>query len=218
MKNGNIAIDGPVSSGKSTISKLLAKKLKKRFISTGSIYRAIAYLGFENNIDLKNEEKIVEISQNAKISFDPNGDIIINGKVVIDEIRTEEVSSGASIVAAYEGVREALKKIQQDVAAEGNAIMEGRDIGTVIMPEAQYKIFLNCDYKVRAKRRFKENQSRKIECSLEEIEKSIQERDHQDRTRKISPLIKAKDAIEVDSTHLSIEEVVEKIISLLLRS
>ena len=212
MKNGNIAIDGPVSSGKSTISKLLASKLNKTFISTGAIYRAIAYLTAKNNIDAKNEDAVFNLTQKISISFNRQGNIMVNQTVLDSELRSEEVSRLASIVAVHPKVRHALLDIQQKIAKKGNIIMEGRDIGTVIMPDAEFKIFLNCDYQIRAQRRYDENQARNIKGSLKEIQEAIKKRDHQDITRKVSPLKKAHDAIEVDSSHLNINEVVDHII------
>ena len=214
MKNGNIAIDGPGSSGKSTISKLIAKKLNKRFVSTGSIYRAVAYLAGKNNINIASQDKVTAFASSLKISFDANSELVANDKVLIEELRSEEVSKNSAIVAAYPGVRKVLQGLQRSIAAEGNIVMEGRDIGSVVIPDAQFKIYLNCNYKIRAQRRFDENQAKGILGTYQEIEDAIKERDYKDKTREISPLVKVDDAIEIDSSYLTIDEVVNKIIKI----
>ena len=204
-----LAIDGPAASGKSTISRLLAKKLNWTHIDTGALYRAIAYIAISRNIDLGNEDKFNFI-KDLNIIYDM-GKIVVNGENITSKIRAHKVSKVASQIAGYPLVRKSLLNLQKELASEGNIIMDGRDIGTVILPNANLKIYLNAILHERAKRRYLEDDSK----SLNEIESEIIERDHNDSTRKNAPLAIAKDAIEIDTTNLTIDEVVDKIIELI---
>ena len=204
-----LAIDGPAASGKSTISRLLAKKLNWTHIDTGALYRAIAYIAISRNIDLGNEDKFNFI-KDLNIIYD-TGKIVVNGENITSKIRAHKVSKVASQIAGYPLVRKSLLNLQKELASKGNIIMDGRDIGTVILPNANLKIYLNAILHERAKRRYLEDDSK----SLNEIESEIIERDHNDSTRKNAPLAIAKDAIEIDTTNLTIDEVVDKIIELI---
>lgn len=204
-----LAIDGPAASGKSTISRLLAKKLNWTHIDTGALYRAIAYIAISRNIDLGNEDKFNFI-KDLNIIYDM-GKIVVNGENITSKIRAHKVSKVASQIAGYPLVRKSLLNLQKELASKGNIIMDGRDIGTVILPNANLKIYLNAILHERAKRRYLEDDSK----SLNEIESEIIERDHNDSTRKNAPLAIAKDAIEIDTTNLTINEVVDKIIELI---
>ncbi len=204
-----LAIDGPAASGKSTISRLLAKKLNWTHIDTGALYRAIAYIAISRNIDLGNEDKFNFI-KDLNIIYDM-GKIVVNGENITSKIRAHKVSKVASQIAGYPLVRKSLLNLQKELASKGNIIMDGRDIGTVILPNANLKIYLNAILHERAKRRYLEDDSK----SLNEIESEIIERDHNDSTRKNAPLAIAKDAIEIDTTNLTIDEVVDKIIELI---
>lgn len=204
-----LAIDGPVASGKSTISKLLAKKLNWTHIDTGSLYRTVAFASQQLKVD-ENDQKAFKFIKNLKIKLQDEK-IFLDGKDISKAIRTHEMSRLASKISTYPLVRELLFDLQVKLSKSGNVVMDGRDIGTVIMPHADLKIFLNADPHERAKRRYLEDSSK----SLAEIEKDLIARDYQDSHRKIAPLKKADDAIEVDTTNLSIVEVVDKIISII---
>lgn len=202
-----IAIDGPSGSGKSTISKLLSNKLNMEYIDTGAMYRAVAYYLIKNDL-LLNEENIKEIEIDFK-----NNNVLLNGENVEKYIRTQEISSYASKVSADKNVREKLVKIQRDISKNKDIILDGRDIGTVVFPNADYKIYLNANSKCRAKRRFEEIKD-KENVSFEEVLSQIERRDFADSTREISPLKKAEDAIEIDTSEMSIDEVLEEIIKI----
>ena len=210
----SIAIDGPSGSGKSTISKILAKKLGFLTLDTGALYRAAAYYFLNNNIDCKIKDKVVNNLKNINISVnhDKNGQLIyLNGKNVTNFIRTPEVSSAASDISAIPEVRKFLINIQRDFAKKHNVVMDGRDIGTVILPNADVKFFLTASPNARAKRRYNQlmekNSSKKIK--LEEIMDSMNTRDFNDSNRKISPLTADKDAIIIDNSLLNLEETVD---------
>lgn len=210
----SIAIDGPSGSGKSTISKILAKKLGFLTLDTGALYRAAAYYFLNNNIDYKIKDKVVNNLKNINISVNhnKNGQLIyLNGNNVTNFIRTPEVSSAASDISAIPEVREFLINIQRDFAKKHNVVMDGRDIGTVILPNADVKFFLTASPNARAKRRYNQlmekNSSKKIK--LEEIMDSISNRDFNDSNRKISPLIADKNSIIIDNSSLSLEETVD---------
>lgn len=201
-----ITIDGPSGSGKSTIAKALAKELHILYIDTGAMYRATALLLKRNNIDSEDAVAIEKILNEHKISF-IDGIIAIDNEIVEQYIRTEEISKLSSIISQHKIVRDYLVSQQREMAFNEPLVMEGRDIGTVVLPNAKYKFFLTANPNIRAKRRYE--QIDKSE-SYEQVLKDIKERDKQDINRKISPLIKAKDAIIIDSTDLSVDEVVEK--------
>lgn len=209
----NIAIDGPAGAGKSTIAKKLAKDLGYIYVDTGAMYRAMAYYFLQNQIAPDDLEGITDACKNVDISIEyVNGEqcVILNGENVNGVIRTEEVGNMASATSIYPVVREKLVELQQQLAKKANVIMDGRDIGTVVLPKADVKIYLTASSKVRAERRYKELQEKGVECNLEDIEKDIIDRDYRDMHREVSPLKQAIDAVLLDSSTLDIDGVVEK--------
>lgn len=209
MPGYKIAIDGPAGSGKSTISQLIAKKLKMTHIDTGAMYRAVTLKALQLNIDL-NDEEAYKFLEDIKITYHKNK-IYINNVNVSKQIRLEAVTNNVSLVSSFPYVREMMVELQRK-AAVGNIVMDGRDIGTVVLPNADLKIFLTANIEERAKRRFKENIFKGK--TLEDVMEDITIRDELDSTRAHSPLKKADDAIILDTTNLTIKEVVNKIISL----
>ncbi|MCI5994585.1 MAG: (d)CMP kinase [Blautia sp.] len=213
----NIAIDGPAGAGKSTIAKKVAKELSFIYVDTGAMYRAIALHLLRNGISPDDEERLTEACRQITVSIEyQNGEqqVILNGENVTGEIRTEEVGNMASAASAKPCVRQALLSIQRDLAAKADVLMDGRDIGTNILPDAQLKIYLTASTETRARRRFLELREKGEACDLASIERDIEERDRRDMTRQIAPLCQAKDAILVDSSDMSIDEVATCIISL----
>lgn len=208
-----IAIDGPAGSGKGTIAKLVSEKLKFINIDTGAMYRCVALKMLEKKIGLDNYDEIHKILNEIDISFDDES-VILNGKDVSKDIRSIEVSNFVSPVSAIGFIRDKMVELQRKLGDENNVVMEGRDIGTVVFPNAELKIYLDATPEERARRRVAQNTSNNIESNYEQILKDIIERDTRDSTRKISPLKKADDAVVIDSTNLTIEEVVNKVIEL----
>lgn len=213
-----IAIDGPAGAGKSTISRLLARKLGYRYLDTGAMYRAITYLALEQGIDIHDTEEIVQLSRNIDLNITPPDEnnvshVFINGRDVTDRLRTKEVDLNVSTVAKNRAVRELMTEMQRNIAKSGNIILDGRDIGTRVLPDADFKFFITASLEERARRRWKELKDKGLEVSLAEIEKEIAERDLEDSTREIAPLVKAEDAILIDTSHLSIPEVLDKLLS-----
>ncbi|MDO4519392.1 MAG: (d)CMP kinase [Eubacteriales bacterium] len=213
----NIAIDGPAGAGKSTIAKLVAKELSFIYVDTGAMYRAMAYYMLSQGITKETEDKIESICEQADISIKyENGVqvVYLNGENVNAYLRTEEVGNMASVSSAKPAVRKHLLSLQRNLAKENNVVMDGRDIGTTILPNAEVKIFLTASSYTRAKRRFDELVAKGETCDIQEIQKDIIERDERDMNREVSPLKQADDAVLVDSSELSIDEVVDRIISL----
>ncbi|WP_172189605.1 (d)CMP kinase [Lentilactobacillus kribbianus] len=214
-KNGlQVAIDGPASAGKSTVAKLVATKFNYIYCDTGAMYRAITYKVLQNKVDLDDEAAITKIVQNSVISFKPteNGQkVFIDGEDITEAIRSEKVTNSVSAVSAIGSVRKQLSDQQQALAAKGGIVMDGRDIGSTVLPNAEVKIFLIASVDERAERRYKENIAKGMDTSLEVLKQEIRDRDYKDSHRALSPLVKAKDAIEVDTTSMTINEVVEKI-------
>lgn len=213
----NIAIDGPAGAGKSTIAKKIAKQMGYIYVDTGAMYRAMALYLIREKVKPEETEKINEKCKEADISIGyENGEqvVYLNGENVNGYIRTEEVGNMASASSPNPNVRAKLVELQQKLAAGTDVVMDGRDIGTCVLPNAQVKVYLTADSRVRAERRYKELVAKGVSCDLDVIEKDIIERDHQDMTREISPLRQAEDAVLVDSSYMNIDEVVEKIISL----
>ena len=211
----NIAIDGPAGAGKSTIAKKAAKKLDFIYVDTGAMYRAIALYFIRNGVAADDEKTISEKCSDINVSIDyADGvqQVILNGENVNDYIRTEQVSMMTSSVSKYPAVREKLLNLQRQLATEKNVIMDGRDIGTCVLPDAKTKIFLTASAGERARRRYKEQVERGIECDIKQIEKDIIARDEQDMNREIAPLKQAEDAVLIDSSDMSIEQVVDAII------
>lgn len=217
MKFYNIAIDGPAGAGKSTIAKKVAKKLSYVYIDTGSMYRAIGYFMLENSISLDDEVAVSDKCKDINVTIqymNNEQQVFLNGENVTSNLRQELVGNAASSVAKYDAVRKKMVHLQQELASSSNVIMDGRDIGTVVLPNADLKVFLTASSYVRAKRRHSELVLKGVECDLTAIEKDIIDRDYQDMHREISPLTQAEDAILLDSSELTIEEVVDKIIAL----
>ena len=213
-----VALDGPASSGTSTSSKWIAKETGFLYLDTGAMYRATTLAFLRNNISVDDASAIDELLENLVISFKNTEDgqlVFLNGEDVTREIRDLEVTRNVSEVSAIKAVRVKLVQMQREIAENHSIIMDGRDIGTVVLPNAELKIFLVASVKERALRRFRENQEKGIELSLEKLEEEIAHRDFLDSTRKESPLKKADDAIEIDTTSLSIQEVVSKITNLI---
>ena len=220
MMGINIAIDGPAGAGKSTIAKMIARKLGYIYVDTGAMYRAMALYLIREKILPSETEKINAKCREADISIGyENGEQIVylNGENVNGLIRTEEVGNMASASSPNPNVRRKLVELQQKLAANQDVVMDGRDIGTCVLPDAQVKVYLTADSRVRAERRYKELEGRGVPCNLDEIEKDIIERDHQDMTRDISPLRQAEDAVLVDSSYMTIEEAADAVTALLGR-
>lgn len=210
----NIAIDGPAGAGKSTIAKMVAKNLGYIYVDTGAIYRTLALACIRNEVKASEEEKICEVCKKVTVELKYiNGEqvMLLDGENVNSFIRTEEVSRMTSAIAVYKGVRERLLDLQREIAASENVIMDGRDIGSFVLPNAEAKIYLTASVNTRAKRRYLEQQEKGVDCKLEDISKDIEERDYRDMNRDIAPLKKADDAVEVDSSDMTIDEVVATI-------
>jgi cytidylate kinase len=217
MRNYSIAIDGPAGAGKSTIAKLIAKNLGYIYIDTGAMYRAMGLYLVRNQISLEDDEAIVKACESVDISiaFEQGvQQVILNGENVTSLIRTPEASHMASSCSVKQPIREKLVELQQKLAAATSVVMDGRDIGTKVLPNADLKIYLTASSFVRAKRRYDEMIAQGEECNLEEIEAAIIDRDYRDMNREISPLCQAEDAILVDSSEMTINEVVDNIIEL----
>lgn len=214
MKKISIAIDGPSAAGKSSIAKIIAKKLGYVYIDTGAMYRCVGYYCWQNNIDLNDEQAVSKVLDKINITMDSNNRVYLNNINVSDQIRQDEISMSASKVSSYHDVRALLVKQQRQMASSGGVILDGRDIGTVVLPDAKLKIYQSASVETRAKRRYLENHQRGILTDFETIKKDIEQRDHQDMNRQISPLKKADDAIVLDTSDLSIEEVVNEVIKL----
>ena len=213
----NIAIDGPAGAGKSTIAKKLARELDFIYVDTGAMYRAIAYFFIKNGIESLDgiNVKVLCAQMDIRISYeDGNQQVILNGKNVTSHLRDEAVGKMASNVAVNGDVREKLLDLQKYIANEADVVMDGRDIGTKILPDAELKIFLTASVDVRAERRYNELVAKGIESNLDEIKEDIRIRDERDMNREISPLCQADNAVLIDSSFMTIDEVVAKIISL----
>lgn len=211
----NVAIDGPAGAGKSTIAKKIAKQMGLVYVDTGAMYRAMALFMIRNNISEEDLESINIRCEEADITIRyENGEqvVYLNGENVNAYLRNEEVGNMASVSSTQPNVRKKLVSLQKALAKTTDVIMDGRDIGTCVLPDADVKIYLTADSRVRAKRRYDELTAKGIDCDLDEIEKDIIDRDHRDMTRKESPLRQAEDAILVDSSYMTIEEVVAEII------
>lgn len=211
----NIAIDGPAGAGKSTIAKMVAKKLGFIYVDTGAMYRAIALCLLRQGIAPEDEQAVSEAAQKADITIryqDGVQQVLLNGEDVSGLIRTEEAGNMASAASVYPAVRSHLLDLQRNLAAEHDVIMDGRDIGTCILPDADVKMFLTASSRVRAMRRYKELVEKGVMCNLQEIEQDIIERDERDMNRPVAPLKAAEDAVYVDSSEMDIAQVVQAII------
>lgn len=209
-KTFKIAIDGPGGAGKSTIAKLIAKKLGIDYIDTGAMYRALGLKMMNLGLDLQDEEALKSVLDKTEIDF-KNGDIILDGQVVSELIRTPEVSMAASKVSAFGFVRKHMVSAQQKMSESKSVIMDGRDICTDVFPDAEYKYFVTADAEERAMRRYKELLEKGQEAVFEQVLVDIKQRDHNDMTRAVSPLKQAEDAELVDTTNMTIDQVVDYI-------
>ena len=212
MNNLVIAVDGPAGAGKSTIAKIIAKRLNINYIDTGAMYRAITYKCLKYNVDINNEEEVIKIAQNTDIDFRDNN-LYLDKEIVNEEIRTIEVSNNVSNVAKIKEVRYLMVDVQREIGKRNSVILDGRDIGSYVFPNADYKFYLIATPEERGIRRFKELTEKGYDTSLEEIIKDIVRRDEIDSNREFAPLVKAEDAIEIDTTGKSIDEVVDYVLS-----
>ena len=213
----NVAIDGPAGAGKSTIAKRIAKKLGYIYVDTGAMYRAMAYYLIQNQVDATDKDAIVAACQHADISIryqDGEQVVLLNGENVNAYLRTEAVGNMASVSSAVPEVRKKLVELQQKLARETDVVMDGRDIGTVVLPDADVKVYLTASVETRAKRRFLELQEKGEQADLAKIAADIEDRDYRDMHRDISPLRQAEDATLVDSSDMTIDQVVERILEL----
>ncbi len=210
-----IAIDGPAGSGKGTIAKKVASKINAINVDTGAMFRCVALQALRENVSLEEVEKIKNILNNIEIDLKPNGKVFLNGEDVSKAIREEEVSKYSSPISTISDVREKLLHMQRKLGEFNDIVMEGRDIGTVVFPNANVKIYLDASPEERARRRIRQNLEKGIKSNYEEVLEEIKKRDFRDISRDIAPLKKAEDAIYIDSTNLSIEEVTEKILDII---
>ena len=211
-----IAIDGPGGAGKSTIAKMVAEKMNMEYIDTGAMYRAIGWMFAKNKVNTEDSAEVQDVLDRTAIDFD-NGKIFLNGEDISGEIRTPEISKAASVCSKLPEVRSKLVALQREIAEGKSVVMDGRDIGTCVLPEAQVKIYLTASVATRAKRRYDELTAKGTQCNLEEIEKDIEDRDYRDMHRETSPLKQAKDAVLVDSSEMNIDEVVDAIYQIYAR-
>lgn len=220
MENSNkkpvIAIDGPAGSGKSTVSKLIAKRLDLLYIDTGAMYRALTLKAMRKGLDLNVPDALIELARSTKIDLLQNGSslkVLLDGEDVSVPIRTPELTNNVKYIARVPGVRKEMVSLQRSIGERARSVLEGRDIGTVVFPDAKYKFYLDADATERANRRHKELLEQKQKVELEDIKKDVLARDESDMKRSVGALKKADDAVTIDTTNLSIEQVVEKILS-----
>lgn len=214
MEKINIAIDGPASSGKSTVAKILAKNFRYIYTDTGAMYRSVTYLAIQHQVAFEDEERLVSLIERYPITFEQSEEgqlVFVDGTDVTAAIRQPEVTNNVSTVAAHSKVRQQLVRQQQKITENGGVVMDGRDIGTAVLPNAKVKIFLVASVIERAERRFKENQEKGIETDFDTLKAEIEQRDYLDSHREVSPLKQAEDAVRIDTTGKSITEVVARI-------
>lgn len=210
-----IAIDGPAGSGKGTVAKILSERLNILNIDTGATYRCVALKTIQNNIDIKDEEDIIKIASDIDIKETNDGKVYLDNKDVTKEIRSKEVTTIVSQISSIVKVREYMVDVQRNMANDNDVVMEGRDITTVVFPNADYKFYLDASLKVRADRRYKENKEKNIDMTYEEIYENIKQRDYNDMHKKVGSLMRTDEQIYIDSSDLSIDEVVEKMLEVI---
>ena len=217
-----MAIDGPASSGKSTVAKIIAKRFGYVYCNTGAMYRSVTWAALENGIDVSDTKQVIDLARRIKITFEPGQPdqrVFVDGHEVTKDIRTEKIAANVSAVAAIPEVRAQMVEQQRQIAQAGGIVMDGRDIGTTVLPDAQVKVFLVASAHERARRRYEENLQKGLATqSLDELEAAIKLRDQKDSTRKVSPLTQAKDAILIDTTSLTIDQVVDEISALIKKN
>ena len=223
MEKGlQVAIDGPASSGKSTVAKIIAKRFGYVYCDTGAMYRSVTWAALENGIDVSDTKQVIDLARRIKITFEPGQPdqrVFVDGHEVTKDIRTEKIAANVSAVAAIPEVRAQMVEQQRQIAQAGGIVMDGRDIGTTVLPDAQVKVFLVASAHERARRRYEENLQKGLATqSLDELEAAIKLRDQKDSTRKVSPLTQAKDAILIDTTSLTIDQVVDEISALIKKN
>lgn len=223
MEKGlQVAIDGPASSGKSTVAKIIAKRFGYVYCDTGAMYRSVTWAALENGIDVSDTKQVIELARRIKITFEPGQPdqrVFVDDHEVTKDIRTEKIAANVSAVAAIPEVRAQMVEQQRQIAQAGGIVMDGRDIGTTVLPNAQVKVFLVASAHERARRRYEENLQKGLATqSLNELEAAIKLRDQKDSTRKVSPLTQAKDAILIDTTSLTIDQVVDEISALIKKN
>ncbi|NOX97422.1 MAG: (d)CMP kinase [Nitrospirae bacterium] len=221
MKKGLIiAIDGPAGSGKSTVAKLVAERLGYLYIDTGAMYRGITYKALREGLDLEDEKALVKLAGNTSLALKKSNDnleVYVDDRKVTEEIRAPQVTNSVSYLARLPGVRERMVKLQREMGRGGGVVLEGRDIGTVVFPTADYKFYLDASLEERSRRRFRELIAKGYKVNLKEVEKEVKIRDREDRSRKVGPLKVAGGAIVIDSTGMSIEEEVEAVLKYIMK-
>jgi len=215
MKRVVVAIDGPAAAGKSTVSKAVAKKLGYTYIDTGAMYRAFTSYVLDKGVDPKDEKASVALIPEVKIDLYPDGKVICSGKDVTRVIREPLVSGNVSYIASYKDIRLALVELQRKMAGERSVVMDGRDIGTYVLPNADVKIFMVASVKERADRRYKENMEKGIPCTYEEIVADVENRDRIDSSRAFAPLKPAEDSVRLDTSNLNIEESIQAVLDII---
>ena len=215
MKKTIVALDGPAAAGKSTIAKRVAKKLGFTYVDTGAMYRAYTYYVLQHGIDPKDEKACVAVIPLVDIELKPNDIVLCNGEDVTKQIRANDVSRNVSFIASYKDIRLALVEAQRKLANNVSCVMDGRDIGTYVLPNADVKIYQVASVEARAERRYLENKDKGIPCTIEELKKDIETRDYIDSNRDFAPLRKAEDAIYLDTSNMSIDEVVVKVLAII---
>ena len=215
MKRVVVAIDGPAAAGKSTVSKAVAKKLGYTYIDTGAMYRAFTSYVLDKGVDPKDEKASVALIPEVKIDLYPDGKVICSGKDVTRVIREPLVSGNVSYIASYKDIRLALVDLQRKMAGERSVVMDGRDIGTYVLPNADVKIFMVASVKERADRRYKENMEKGIPCTYEEIVADVEKRDRIDSSRAFAPLKPAEDSVRLDTSNLNIEESIQAVLDII---
>ena len=210
-----VAIDGPAGSGKGTIASILSKKLNLVNIDTGATYRCVALKALRNNLNIEDKEKIIELSNNIDIKFDLNNNVYLDGEDVTKEIRSKEVTNIVSPISSIVEVRKNMVDLQRRLGNSNNVVMEGRDITTVVFPNADYKFYLDATLEERAKRRFKEYQEKQIDMSYDEIYENIKNRDYNDSHKEVGSLMRTDDQHYIDSTNLTIDEVTNEFIKII---